>query len=166
MAKRIRSEKPALITIKDWQQADEMVRNIADCQIAIEKLEAIAKVKIDRTKKILAEAVKGHQGTIKNCQASLEAFATAHREDFKKQKSRRLNFGVIGWRKSTPAMMCMSPAKIKIRPRSRSQVRASVMLSGRNTPRSPNPPENSTSENRILLRRRSPPCPEPSGGSS
>ena len=101
MAKRIRSEKPALITIKDWQQADEMVRNIADCQIAIEKLEAIAKVKIDRTKKILAEAVKGHQGTIKNCQASLEAFATAHREDFKKQKSRRLNFGVIGWRKST-----------------------------------------------------------------
>jgi len=101
MAKRIKSEKPALIPIKDWQQADELVREIADCQIAIEKMESIAKLKIDRTKKIMAEAVKGHQDIIKKYQASLEAFATAHRDDFKKQKSRKLNFGTLGWRKST-----------------------------------------------------------------
>ena len=101
MAKRIRSEKPALIPIKDWPQADELIRETADCQIAIEKLEAIAKIKIDRTKKVMAAAVKCHQEKIKNLQGSLEAFATAHRDDFKKQKSRKLNFGVIGWRFST-----------------------------------------------------------------
>lgn len=101
MAKRIKSEKPALIPIKDWQQADEMVREISDCQIAIEKLESVTKQKIDRAKKILAEAVKGHQGIIKIYQASLEAFATSHRDDFKSQKSMKLNFGTLGWRKST-----------------------------------------------------------------
>ncbi|KPL21780.1 MAG: hypothetical protein AMJ75_09345 [Phycisphaerae bacterium SM1_79] len=101
MAKRIKSEKPALIPIRDWQQADEIIKEISDYQIAIEKIEAIAKQKIDNTKKVLAEAVKGHQDIIKKYQESLEAFATAHRNDFKSQKSRKLNFGVLGWRKST-----------------------------------------------------------------
>ena len=42
MAKRIKSEKPALITIKDWGHADELIREIAIRQIAIEKLEELA----------------------------------------------------------------------------------------------------------------------------
>lgn len=101
MAKRIKSDKPALIHIKDWAHADELIREISDCQIVIEKIEAIARIKIDNTKKVMAAGVKGHQDIIRKCQASLEAFATAHRDDFKSQKSRKLNFGTIGWRFST-----------------------------------------------------------------
>lgn len=101
MAKRIKSEKPALIFIKDWAAADSLIRDIANHQICIEKLEAIAKLKIDNTKKVMAAGVGGHQRSIKNLQESLEAFATAHRDEFKKQKSRKLNFGTLGWRQST-----------------------------------------------------------------
>ena len=36
MAKRIKSDKPALISIKDWAHADELIREIADHQICIE----------------------------------------------------------------------------------------------------------------------------------
>ena len=99
--KRIKSDKPALIQVRDWAHADELVRKIADRQTIIEKLEATANLKIDNTKKVMAAGVKGNQNAIKRFQESLEAFATTHREDFKKQKSRKLNFGVIGWRFST-----------------------------------------------------------------
>lgn len=99
--KRIKSDKPALLQVRDWAHADELVRQISDHQILIEKLEAAAKLRIDNTKSVLAKGVKGNQKAIKRYQESLEAFATTHRADFRKQKSRKLNFGSLGWRKST-----------------------------------------------------------------
>ena len=98
---RIKSDKPALIHIRDWGHADKLIRKITIHQVAIEKLEGIAKIRIDNTKKVMATGVKVHQTEIAKYQESLEAFATTNRADFKKQKSRKLNFGVVGWRKST-----------------------------------------------------------------
>ena len=99
--KRIKSDKPALIQVRDWAHADELVRKIADHQDTIRKKEIIAKVKVDNFKKALAVGVKPYHNAIARFHESLEAFATAHLNEFKKQKSRKLNFGVIGWRKST-----------------------------------------------------------------
>ena len=100
--KRIKSDKPALIQVRDWAHADELVRKIADHQDTIRKKEIIAKVKVDNFKKALAGGVKPYQNAIARFQESLEAFATTHRTDLKKkQRSWKLNFGILGWRKST-----------------------------------------------------------------
>lgn len=99
--KRIKSDKPALIEVRDWAHADKLIRQIADHQTIIEKLEAGAKLKIENSMKVLTAGAKSHHEMIKKYQESLEAFATTHRADFKKQKSRKLNFGILGWRFST-----------------------------------------------------------------
>lgn len=99
--KRIKSDKPALIHVRDWAHADRIIRQIADHQFIMEKLEMTAKIKIDNVKKVMLLGVKDSQDAIKRYQESIEAFATTNRADFKKEKSRKLNFGILGWRFST-----------------------------------------------------------------
>lgn len=102
MAKRVKSDKPILRSVPNWEHADNFIRRIGELQQKIQAEEAKAKSKIDQVKMNLAKQVKPHQGTIEVYMRSLEAYAISHKDDFKKQKSRKLNFGVIGWRKSTP----------------------------------------------------------------
>lgn len=101
MAKRVRSDKPVLRPVPNWEHADNFVRRIGELQQKIQAEEAKAKTKIDQAKSDLAKRVKSYQETIELYHRSLEAFATSHQGDFKKQKSRKLNFGILGWRKST-----------------------------------------------------------------
>lgn len=98
--KRIRLDKSPLFPIPDWCHADEHVRRVADMQSNISDAENDAKKQIDKIKADLAKRGKGWQETLKLRVRSLEAFAASHKDDFKKQKSRKLNFGVLGWRKS------------------------------------------------------------------
>ena len=101
MAKRVKSDKPVLIQIPDWLLADEHIRQISEFQTHISKAEKTAKDDIDAIKATLVENVKPLQESIKICVRSLDAFAATHKEDFKKQRSRKLSFGILGWRKST-----------------------------------------------------------------
>ena len=98
--KRVRSNKSPLLPIYGWKHADQNVRRIGELQGRITYLEEEAKLKINKITKELADQVKPLQEKITLHFESLEAFATAHREELKKQKSRKLNFGVIGWRLS------------------------------------------------------------------
>lgn len=101
MAKRVKSDKPLLRSIPNWEHADHFVRRIGELQQKIQAEEAKAKSEIDQAKTNLAKQVKPHQETIEIYIRSLEAFATSHKDDFKRQKSRKLNFGILGWRQST-----------------------------------------------------------------
>jgi len=101
MAKRVKSDKPVLHNIANWEHADNFVRRIGELQNKIQAKEAKAKTKIDQAKANLVRQVKPHQETIEVYMRSLEAYAISHQDDLKKQKSRKLNFGVLGWRKST-----------------------------------------------------------------
>lgn len=96
---RIKSEKQ-LIQIDTWEQADAILRGIGDNQLKINQAESSAKEKIDEIKEKLAEAVKKAIDDTKIKVKSLEAFCLHHRGDFAGQKSRRLNYGTIGWRRS------------------------------------------------------------------
>jgi hypothetical protein len=49
----------------------------------------------------LTERAKPFNEKIDLCTRSLEAFAIANKKAFGKQRSRKLQFGTIGWRKST-----------------------------------------------------------------
>jgi len=99
-SKRVKSAKPAIIPIADWQAADDMIRKMGDNQLAVSRAEDLAKTRIDEAKARLADDVAPHKELIDVCVRSLEAFCSAHQTDFGKFKSRKLNFGVLGWRKS------------------------------------------------------------------
>jgi len=99
--KRIKLDRTSLIPINNWSEADGLVREIGDFQLKINQAEHTAKDKIDEAKAELAEEIKPSQEYIKQYVRSLEAFAVSHREYFEKQKSLKLNFGILGWRRST-----------------------------------------------------------------
>jgi len=101
MAKRVKSDKANLIEVKGWRHADQLVRDIGDCQGAIQKAEEDARKKIESIKAELAIKTKPVQDMTTRRIHRLEAFAIAHKADFENQKSKKLNFGVLGWRKST-----------------------------------------------------------------
>ncbi len=104
MAKRIKSDKQ-IEPIKDWQQADEFIRQVGGYQILIRNAEKTATEEIDSAKAKLVKAVKPLQDKIIILTDSLEAFAANHTDDFGKAQSRKLNFGTIGWRKSTAVII-------------------------------------------------------------
>jgi len=100
-SKRVKSKKPALQPINSWQQADEFVRAIGIYQADMESAKVKATEKINKIKAELDRQVKERQAGIDLITRSLEAFCVNNRADFKTNRSRKLTFGVVGWRKST-----------------------------------------------------------------
>lgn len=99
--KRVKTTKPDPLPIDDWQHADDFLRQIGDIDLEIANAQAQAKEVIDATNKELADTIKPMQGKIKHLTESLQAFAVNYKDEFKKVRSRTLNFGVLGWRRST-----------------------------------------------------------------
>jgi len=87
--------------VEDWGQADNLVREIGDLQLKIKQAEASAKDRIDEIKAELAECVKPFCENIDLNVRSLEAFSAGRKKDFGGKKSRKLNFGILGWRQSS-----------------------------------------------------------------
>jgi len=98
---RIKSDKTALIAIGNWEEADDLIREMGDFQLKINAAQAKAKDDIDETKAELAAELKPINSELEHYRKSLEAFATSRRAELKKQKSLKLNYGTIGWRQST-----------------------------------------------------------------
>lgn len=99
--KRVKSDKPPIIPIADWAEADRLLRAMGELHISNTKDTDSAKLRTDNIKASLAQAVNSRKVEIDQIQRSLEAFAANHQAEFKGQRSRKLNFGLIGWRKST-----------------------------------------------------------------
>jgi len=97
--KRVKS-KQTLKPIIGWDQADELVREVGGLLIKIQAAQAKAKKEIDEVKSGLALEVKPLQNSIAQHTASIEAFAVNRKKDFKAKRSKKLNFGTLGWRKS------------------------------------------------------------------
>jgi len=91
----------SLLSIESFEQADTILRDIGDLQMQIKQAEATAKDAIDEAKELLAEITKPLTEEIKNKVKSLEAFCLHHKKDFAEQKSKKLNYGTLGWRLST-----------------------------------------------------------------
>jgi len=101
MAKRLKSGNPILIPIPNWTEADELMRRIGNLYLQINEAQFDAKEAIDLAKATLAARIKPLQDAIELHCKSLEAFAINNKVDFGKDRSRKLNFGILGWRKST-----------------------------------------------------------------
>ena len=100
MAKRIKSDKQ-IEAIADWQVADEFIKQIGELQLKIKQLETSANNKINYAKSELLAKSEPLLKEITVLTDSLEAFAANRPDDFGKAQSRKLNFGLLGWRKST-----------------------------------------------------------------
>jgi len=102
MAKRrVKSSKPAIIPIADWADADKLLRAIGELQTLNSQDENSAKLKIDKVKASLAQTINSRNVEIDQAQRSLEAFAANRQDEFKGKRTRKLNFGIIGWRRSS-----------------------------------------------------------------
>ncbi|HOT73758.1 MAG TPA: host-nuclease inhibitor Gam family protein [Anaerohalosphaeraceae bacterium] len=99
MNKRIKAD--SLIAIQSWEEADKLLAILGTELAFIEQQEAEADRIIQGAKEELLYRVRPAQERIEKIVRSLEAFCTARKEDFGKNKSRQLNFGTLGWRKST-----------------------------------------------------------------
>jgi len=97
---RLKSDQN-LIPIKDWEDADEFLRLIGNTQLEIRGFEDTAKTKIDEAKAELKNSTTIPAIRVGIYIRSLEAFAASHKDDFGKFKSRKLQFGVLGWRASS-----------------------------------------------------------------
>lgn len=97
---RIKSNKQ-IKKLADWPDADEFVRQISELQFLVKISEDRANRKINEIKSYLAAEIKPMFEQIMILTDSLEAFAANHMADFGKAQSKKLNFGTIGWRKST-----------------------------------------------------------------
>ena len=97
---RIKSDKQALINITGWHQADQLVRELGAIQVSITAAEHKAADDINKIKSELEGKVDQLQAHQKHIVKSLEAFALAHTWDFGDARSRKLNFGILGWRVS------------------------------------------------------------------
>lgn len=100
MARRVKSTNPQ-IPITDWAAADDVLKQLGDLTMAITQAEHTAKDAIDEAKAELAETVNPLNELIAEEIERLRAFAAARTEDFGSDRSRKLNFGTLGWRKST-----------------------------------------------------------------
>lgn len=98
--RRVKSDKAEAI-ISDWAEVDLSIRNIGDLQSQIAGAEQDAAEAINKVKIKLAEKTKPLQETLNWILCGLETFAASHKTDFKDQKSLKLNFGTLGWRKSS-----------------------------------------------------------------
>ena len=101
MGKRVKSVKPGPLPVENWQKADEIIRIIRGLQQQIHRSQDQAQKRIDKIKEALAADVAPRHAVIKLYVLRLEAFAESHEAEFGDKRSRALNYGTLGWRKST-----------------------------------------------------------------
>jgi phage host-nuclease inhibitor protein Gam len=104
-SKRVRSEI-LLYPIANWNEADDHLKRIGDLQVEIVQAELDANLDIYGVKAKLKESTETLTADIKRHIESLEAFAANHIEDFGSAKSRKLQYGMLGWRASKAIKTC------------------------------------------------------------
>jgi phage host-nuclease inhibitor protein Gam len=98
---RVKANEQPLVTVKDWTHADQLIKEIGEIQSDIVAAEKQATADINIVKSDLEGRVKQLQGRSHLLTKSLEEFALAHTKEFGEARSRKLDFGTLGWRKST-----------------------------------------------------------------
>lgn len=97
--------------IQNWDEADLVIKEIGELALEKESLENEMNRKISDIKLEYSDKADPLKKRIKKLGKMLKSFVTVHRSDFPEgAKSRELNFGQVGFRKSTKLRI---PSKIK-----------------------------------------------------
>ena len=101
--------KNAEFTLNSWEGADRCLREIAECEIALNGIEAQMNMSINDAKERTAELGKPMKARIKILEVLIKDFAEVAKADME-GKSKQLNFGRIGFRRSSSVVI--SPKKL------------------------------------------------------
>ena len=97
MARRKVTAAPVL---PDWAAVDGALRDIRECEHALTELGVDRDRRIDSVKEEYSKMALPLQNRIKKLEGDVKAYADAHRADLT-GKSRKLNFGTVGYRISS-----------------------------------------------------------------
>ncbi|EES73472.1 putative bacteriophage Mu Gam like protein [Paenibacillus sp. oral taxon 786 str. D14] len=102
-------DQPAL---KSWDDVDLTLKEIGECQLAIERIEAEMNAQISDIKLAAEMSAKPHKERIKLLELQMKAFVEANRDDLGNKKTKEINFGRTGFRKSTKIVLPRAAAKL------------------------------------------------------
>lgn len=97
MAKRV---KTSVEELKSWDEVDRALREIGECEIAIETLEADMNREINDAKSKAEKVAKPLKTAITVLEAQVKAFVEDNKSSLE-GKSRDMNFGTVGFRQAT-----------------------------------------------------------------
>lgn len=97
MARRKVTAAPVL---PDWAAVDGALRDIRECEHALTELGVDRDRRIDSVKEEYSKMALPLQNRIKKLEGDVKAYADAHRAELT-GKSRKLNFGTVGYRISS-----------------------------------------------------------------
>lgn len=106
MARRKVTAAPVL---PDWAAVDGALRDIRECEHALTELGVDRDRRIDSVKEEYSKMALPLQNRIKKLEGDVKAYADAHREELT-GKSRKLNFGTVGYRISSRLILPASKA--------------------------------------------------------
>ena len=98
------------LQLENWQQADDALRQIGEDRRDLASIETMMNERIADAKEAKGRPIKDH---IAMLEQALREFATLHRADLGKAKSRTLTFGKVGFRQSTRLTLPRGVEKVK-----------------------------------------------------
>ncbi|PWM59587.1 MAG: hypothetical protein DBX91_06385 [Subdoligranulum variabile] len=101
MARRKVTAAPVLA---DWAAVDGALRDIRECEHALTELGVDRDRRIDAVRDEYRKMAEPLQNRLKKLGADVEAYVDAHRAELS-GKSRKMNFGVVGYRISSKLML-------------------------------------------------------------
>ena len=90
--------------LRDWAAVDGALRDIRESKHSLTEMDVEKNRRMDSIKDEYGKAALPLQNRIKRLEADVKEFVSAHREELE-GKSRRLNFGVVGFRLSSSVVV-------------------------------------------------------------
>ena len=106
---RVRIEETKL---KSWDEVDGALKQIGECQRSICSIEGKMNDKINQVKQKAEDEAKEYKEKIKGLEAQVKEFVEDNRDDLGNKKTKELNFGKLGYRKSTKISLPKAATKV------------------------------------------------------
>lgn len=110
MARKQVIEAPSL---KSWEDVNDALRQIAEATIALQDIESEMQKQIVGAQKAAEAQSKPHNDAIATLEHEIKDFATEHRDEMGKAKSKTLTFGEVGFRLSTSISLPRAKEKLE-----------------------------------------------------
>jgi len=107
--KRIEDEAPVF---KSWDDVDQALAMIGDNQRSVEAIEAEMQEAIDAAKAAADLKARVYIDDNARLERQIKLWAEEHRDDMDGKKTKTLNFGALGFRKSTKVKVPKAAAKL------------------------------------------------------
>ncbi|MEA4892628.1 MAG: host-nuclease inhibitor Gam family protein [Peptococcaceae bacterium] len=95
-----RKRLPDQPVIRSWEEADQVLKEIASLEIELADIEGALNLKINAEKERADTEARPLRDRLELLGSQLKDFAETSRAEFGKAKSRQLTFGSLGWRAS------------------------------------------------------------------